>query len=168
MPAYEESVPAHLWPLAGDGRVAARRLTAHLPSGAYLAASDEPKAWQTLAEVGAVIRVPRFGEVRREGEPWEDGFLEPRMAYVDGADHAGWEPRVEVATRFDSAVQDHLVRAAGRALVVASHGMAMTVWLTARIALPTPGPFWASLGLPDALTVDLRDGTVTRLPWPIA
>ena len=132
------AVPPQEWPLAGDGRVAARRLTAYLPSGAYLAASDEPKAWQTLEGAGEVIRDPRFGEVRREGEPW-DGFRELRRAYVDGAEHPGWEPRAEVAARLEAAVEDYVARVAGRPLVVASHGMVVTVWLTARIGLGGAG-----------------------------
>ena len=50
-------------------------------------ASDEPKAWQTLEPAGPVIRDARFGEVRREGEPWDGPYRELRRSYVDGADH---------------------------------------------------------------------------------
>ncbi len=155
MPAYDRDVPAHEWPLSPDGLAAARRLTRQLPRDAWLAASDEPKAWQTLEPAGEVARDARFGEVRREGEPWDGPFRELRRAYVDGADHAGWEPRVDVTARFDAGVEDYLVRAAGRPLVVASHGMAMTLWLTARVGLTAPGEFWASLRFPDAVVVDL-------------
>jgi hypothetical protein len=41
--------------------------------------------------------------------------------------------------------------------------MAMTVWLTARIELPDPGAFWADLQFPDAHSVDLAAGTITRI-----
>ena len=63
---------------------------------------------------------------------------------------------------FDAGINDHWVRAAGRPLVVASHGMAMTLWLTARIGLDAPGAFWSSLRLPDVLAVDLVARTVAR------
>jgi hypothetical protein len=46
--------------------------------------------------------------------------------------------------------------------VVASHGMAMTVWLTAAIGLEDPIGFWSELRFPDALAVDLAAGTVRR------
>jgi broad specificity phosphatase PhoE len=163
MPAYERDVPAHTWPLSPDGLAAARRLTRLLPLDAWLVASDEPKAWQTLEPAGEVARDGRFGEVRREGEPWDGPFRELRQAYVDGADHTGWEPRAGVVARFDAAVEDYLLRAAGRSLVVASHGMAMTLWLTARVGLTSPGEFWASLRFPDAVAVDLAAGTMNSL-----
>lgn len=163
MPAYERGVPAHKWPLSRDGLAAARRLTRQMPSDAWLVASDEPKAWQTLEPAGEVTQDARLGEVRREGEPWDGPFRELRQAYVDGVDHTGWEPRAGVVARFDAAVEDHLVRAAGRSLVVASHGMAMTLWLTARVGLTSPGKFWSSLRFPDAVAVDLAAGTVDSL-----
>jgi hypothetical protein len=50
----------------------------------------------------------------------------------------------------------------GRA-VVATHGMAMTVWLTERIGLRDAGEFWAGLRFPDAHAVDLHRRTITRL-----
>jgi 2,3-bisphosphoglycerate-dependent phosphoglycerate mutase len=169
MPAYDESVSPRLWPLAPDGVAAARGLV--LPPGAYLVSSDEVKAWQTLAyasraKVGdpaALDRGPitvdtRFGEVLREGEPWDGPFRELRRSYVDGAEHVGWEPRSAVAARFDEAVTDHLARADGRALVVATHGMAMTIWLAARVDLTDPGAFWAALRFPDVVRIAGSDG----------
>jgi broad specificity phosphatase PhoE len=162
MPAYGRNVPPDLWPLSAEGRAEAARLD--LPAAAHLVASDEPKAWQTLTPSGPVTRDRRFGEIHRVGEPWDGPYRELRRAYVDGADHPGWEARADVAARFDRAVEDQLVRAADRVLVVCSHGMAMTVWLTARIGLTEPGAFWAGLRFPDVLAVDLSRGTVARAP----
>src|SRR5262245_8060358 len=144
MPAYDQAVPAHLWPLSDAGRAEAARLCASLPAAALLVASDEAKAWQTLAPAGAVLRDFRLAEVARTGEPWDGPFRRMRRQYVCGTDHDGWEPRASVVSRFEAAVEDHLVRAAGRPLVMASHGMAMTVWLTAQRVLSDPGEFWAS------------------------
>jgi broad specificity phosphatase PhoE len=155
MPATDPTVAPHEWPLCEEGRGAAAAL--RLPTDGYLVASDEPKAWQTL-EAGRsvpVIRDARFGEVRRQGEPWHGPYRELRRSYLDGADHPRWERRADVARRFDAAVADHLVRADGRPLVIGSHGMAITVWLTARVGLTAPGDFWTALRFPDVVGVDL-------------
>jgi broad specificity phosphatase PhoE len=164
MPAFGPDVPAHAWELGEDGRREALALCASLRAEApqaMLAASAEPKAWQTLAPAGEARRDPRFNEVSRV-EPWEGEFRRLRREYVDGTDHLEWEPRATVAHRFDTAVAEHLDAADGRPLIIATHGMAMTVWLTARIGLPDPGAFWADLRFPDAHRVDLGRGTVVR------
>jgi broad specificity phosphatase PhoE len=163
MPAYGPEVPPDRWELSDDGRNAALRLGSVLPSGALLAASTETKAWQTLESFGPVVRDLRFNEVSRI-EPWEgDEFLRLRREYVDGADHLGWEPRRRVAERFAAAVSDHLSAADGRPLVIATHGMAMTIWLSAAICLPDPAGFWNDLRFPDAHRVELAAGTVARV-----
>lgn len=162
MPAYGPAVPPHEWTLSAEGWQAARRLIARLPSGARLVSSGEVKAWQTLGGDGAVTRDRRFDEVTRV-EPWEGDYRELRRAYVDGADHPGWEPRAEVAERFDAGITEQLALAGGHPLVVATHGMAMTVWMTARLGLDGSGDFWADLRFPDAHRVDLVAGAVERV-----
>jgi broad specificity phosphatase PhoE len=162
MPVVDASTPPSSWPLSPDGRAAAVRL--RLPSDAYLVASDEPQAHQTLAPFGDVVQDERLGEIRREGEPFDGNFRELRLTYVEGAALPRWESHADAVGRFDAAVADHLARAAGRALVVGSHGMILTVWLTARVGLPTPGPFWSALRFPDAYAVDLDARTADRLP----
>lgn len=152
MPEASPDSPPHEWPLGAAGRAAARVLAAELPAGGYLVASEEPKAWQTLAPAGEVVRDPRFNEVGRV-ESWGGEFRRLRRSYVDGADHPGWEPRSRVADRFGAAVTDHLAAAGGRPLVVATHGMAMTVWLDRRGELADPGEFWAALRFPDVRRV---------------
>ncbi|MFC4014283.1 histidine phosphatase family protein [Nonomuraea purpurea] len=161
MPAFGPDVPPHAWDLGAEGHAAARRLIAALPPHAYLVSSAEPKAWQSLGGGDDVVRDRRFNEVARV-EPWDGGFRELRRAYVEGADHPQWEPRSEVVERFDAGIADHLERAEGRPLVVATHGMAMTLWLTTRIGLGDPGAFWADLRFPDKLVVDLDAHTVRR------
>jgi broad specificity phosphatase PhoE len=158
-PGYEETVAPALWPLSPAGLAAARAL--RLPDGARLVASDEVKAWQTLSPHGPVVQDARFREVDREGEPWNGPFLELRRSYVEGAERAGWEPHDAVVRRFDEGIEDFLVRSPERPLVLASHGMAMTVWLHARGCVDRPGEFWAALRFPDVLTVDLATRTVT-------
>lgn len=163
MPAYGPTVPAHEWTLSPEGWQAARRLITHLPRDARFVASDEPKAWQTLG--GDATRDRRFNEVTRV-EPWEGNYRELRRAYVEGVDHTDWEPRAEVAERFDGGITEHLALSGERPLVVATHGMAMTVWLKARLGLHAPGDFWADLRFPDAHLVDLDSGAVERAPLP--
>src|SRR6478672_11406840 len=90
-PAFDREVAPWLWPLSPDGLAAARAL--RLPSGAYLLASDEVKAWQTLAHAGRVMTDARLREVRRDGEPWDGPYRDLRRSYVDGTEHPGWEPR---------------------------------------------------------------------------
>ncbi|TDC97237.1 histidine phosphatase family protein [Nonomuraea deserti] len=161
MPAYGPAVPPNEWTLSTEGWQAARRLIARLPGDACLVSSDEPKAWQTLGGDDAVTRDRRFNEVTRV-EPWQGDYRALRRAYVGGSDHADWEPRAGVAERFDAGIAEHVARAGGRPLVVATHGMAMTVWMTARLGLQRPGDFWADLRFPDAHLVGLDAGTVER------
>jgi len=157
MPVVDLSVPPHEWVLQGPV------VPLGLPVDAYLVASTEPKALGTVAPFGPVVTDPRFGEITRPASGSSEDWRELRLAYVEGADHPGWEPRSAVVGRFESGINDHWVGAAGRPLVVASHGMAMTLWLTARIGLDPPGAFWSSLRLPDVLAVDLVARTVARL-----
>ena len=143
------------WVLSAEGMAAAAELRTRLPDGAYLVASDEPKAWQTVDPTGsAVVKDARFGEVRRD-EPFGDGFRERRLAYLTGTDHDGWEARDDVAARFGAGVADHLAAAVDRPLVVATHGMAVTLWLTSVGVVTDPEPFWLGLGLPDLVEVRL-------------
>jgi broad specificity phosphatase PhoE len=169
MPAVLPGVPAELWELGKDGRAAARALATAVPLPAYFAASDEPKALQTLQEMAGgelVIAEPGFREVRRPSG-WSHDYRDLARAYVQGASHEGWEPHAEVAARFERAVARHARAAARRRqlLVVGTHGLAATVWLASRmLALPDPGTFWAGLQFPDLIEVDLRAGPARRRP----
>ncbi|NUT34843.1 MAG: histidine phosphatase family protein [Hamadaea sp.] len=162
MPVVDPAVAPADWVLSAQGRAAAQALVQLLPPDAYLVASAEPKAAQTLQDAGEPRIDGRFGEVVRVGEPFGGDFLALRRAYVEGTDHPGWEPRAQVVARFDAAVGDQARAAAGRPLVVATHGMAMTTWLTARLGLDDPGVFWAGLQFPDVLEVDLTTRRIAR------
>ncbi|HEY3000947.1 MAG TPA: histidine phosphatase family protein, partial [Kribbellaceae bacterium] len=116
------------------------------------------------APAGVAVSDPRFDEVRRD-EAYADDFRTARRAYVAGTDHPGWEPRADVVRRFAAGVAEHVAAAGDRAVVIATHGMALTIWLAAATGLPDPGAFWAGLAFPDALAVDLASGTASR-PTP--
>ena len=161
MPAFGPEAPAAAWELSSEGRCDARALSKALPAGALLVASREPKARQTLEPAGSVHTDGRFNEVARD-EPYEGDFRSRRRAYVAGTDYAGWEPRAQVVARFTAGVRFWTARAGARPLVIASHGMAMTLWLTATVGLADAGAFWADLRLPDLLAVDVTGKQVTR------
>lgn len=164
-PVASPGMPSRDWPLTEAGIEASARLCNGLPDGALLASSDELKAWMTLGGSPDVVRDPRFGEVRRPDEPWTDDFRSRRRNYVEGELLPGWEPREAVAARFDEAVLAHSTAAASRGLVIASHGMSITIWLISRrlVATEEAGPFWEGLRFPDALAVDLRASEWRRL-----
>lgn len=163
MPDARPDVPPHEWVLSDEGRAAAERLVAMLPDDAFLVASAEPKAWQTLqGERRDVVRDPRFNEVARN-EPWDDDYRTRRRAYVDGAPHPGWEAPEEVAVRFAAGITERLAEAGERGLVVASHGMAIAMWLRLRVGLEQPGEFWSRMRFPDAYRVDIETGTIDEL-----
>jgi broad specificity phosphatase PhoE len=164
MPAVDPATDPATWELGADGRTAARLLGVALPAGAVRLASDEPKAWQTLAPDGerGVIRDSRFGEVRRS-EAFSDDFRRVRRQYVGGARIDNWEPREQVVARFAAAVAEARQLAGDRDLVIATHGMAMTLWLASELGLPDPVQFWDDLRFPDLLKIGLRACTVTRV-----
>lgn len=132
--------PATAWELSSEGWCEAKALARALPAGALLIASRELKARQTLEPAGPVQADERFNEVTRD-EPHEGDFRVRRRAYVTGTDHTGWEPRDHVVARFTDAVRFWNAQADGRPLVIASHGMAITLWLTATVGLTDAGEF---------------------------
>lgn len=172
MPDASPDIAPTDWTLSADGVRAAASLCDGLPRDARLIASTEPKAWQTLGGGDDVARDARFREVDRPVEPWSEDFRSRRAEYVSGARHRGWEPQDEVAARFAAGVEAH-VGGGARHVVVASHGMAMTVWLLTLGAVDESdaGTFWRGLRFPDAQLVDLEARTVRRWPptgWPTA
>lgn len=168
MPHIEPEVPAEHWHLGDEGLTAARRLAPRIPANAYLVASTEPKAQETLRQLTEAPMVQtdaNLVEVRRP-RAWSDpdAYRATARAYVQGARPDGWERQEDVVTRFDAAVVHHagLAFAAGRTLVVGTHGLAVTLWLASRFPL-RPEDFWTRLRLPDLIDVDLVARTVTVL-----
>lgn len=129
----------------------------------------EPKAIQTLQELAGSSTVatdPGFGEVRRP-HLWSGGrdYRLTARSYVEGVRHHGWEEHALVAARFSAAVSRHAVpaKARNRALVIGTHGLALTIWLVGLVRLePGPAHFWEELRFPDVIDVDLVGRTATR------
>ncbi|MBL7257822.1 histidine phosphatase family protein [Paractinoplanes lichenicola] len=159
MPVTDPAIPPHRWRLAAPVSLSspprdhpARPGSSALPRGAYLVASSETKAAQTLSFDRPLPQDAGFDEVRRPHE-WRDDHRERARAYVEGLPHPGWEPHAAVVARFEAALARHAELAAGRALVVGTHGMAMTCWLWSRALVTDPGSFWAALRFPDVIEV---------------
>jgi len=166
MPAVRpEARPEH-WELDDAGRRGAETLRQVIPQGALLISSEEPKARQTLEPSGNVLTDARFNEVSRD-EPYDGDFRARRRSYITGTNHPGWEPRRQVTARFGTAIEFWVSIAAGRPLIVATHGMAMTLWLTTAANLADPAAFWADLRLPDLFEVNPGTRTVNRVLSPL-
>jgi broad specificity phosphatase PhoE len=162
MPAFSPETPPEQWQLDATGQRGAETLRHVIPPDAILVSSQEPKARQTLEPTGHVFTDMRFNEVSRD-EPFHGDFRARRRAYVNGADHPGWEPRQQVAERFDAGINFWCTRAHPQPLVIATHGMAMTLWLAAIMGIADPAGFWAGLRLPDVFEVNLATRTVGRI-----
>jgi hypothetical protein len=97
----------------------------------------------------------------REWHLGDDGQVHRALAaaYLGGAAHAGWEPHSPVVRRLHAAVLRHLAIAStsSGAVVVGTHGIAMTIRLFARVrAGGDRVGFWATLEFPDVVFVDLE------------
>jgi len=99
----------------------------------------------------------RFAEVRRPVEPIRHGFRVVRRAWVAGAldaRHEGWERPEEAAARF----AEGIASLPGDVLVVATHGMILTAWLSSIGELAVgdaAATFWAALAMPDVVEVEV-------------
>jgi broad specificity phosphatase PhoE len=162
MPALDPEIPPEHWELDAAGWRGAETLKHVIPPDAMLVSSQEPKARQTLEPAGPVFTDARFDEVVRN-EPYHGDFRARRRAYLTGAGHPGWEPREQVVARFDAGIKHWRLRAATRPLVVATHGMALTLWLADAVDLADPTSFWDGLRLPDMFEVNLATRTSDRV-----
>ncbi|MFE6994711.1 histidine phosphatase family protein [Microbacterium sp. NPDC057659] len=157
MPEVDASSAPSSWRLSADGAAAAAAL---LLEGAAVS-SPELKALQTTALATrvlpeAVAQDARFREVDRD-EPVHDDFRDARRAWVSGSldeRHSGWETQDAVSQRFHDGLMAH----SAEHLVVGTHGMALTAWMTAQ-GLIEPGDaaveFWAALRFPEVIELDL-------------
>ncbi|MEV0644467.1 histidine phosphatase family protein [Phytomonospora sp. NPDC050363] len=156
MPHVDPTTDPAQWHLTDHARTQAAALA--LPSGPrHHVASDEAKAIETLRELttGPITADARFGEVHRPRA--RDGHTHRTLAaaYLAGTTHPGWEPRDHVAARFAAAIADHLATAGTAHLIVATHGMAMTIWLATITDMPDPVAYWRALAFPDVITAAL-------------
>jgi len=170
MPLLVEGVHPVEWHLDQEGRQAARAGANGLEVGegiGALVSSSEPKALETAEEIGArwSADVETDDRLREAERPWVGpGYRAMAHRYLRGEALEGWEPHAEVASRMGAAVTAASERANGQALVVVSHGLALSVHLGDRL-----GPefdqesFWSRLAFPDAWVLD-PTGVLHRSP----
>lgn len=169
MPEVRRGVSSRLWTLGERGRedcvLVAHALTGPLAPVAF--SSDEPKARETAAVIalrrGLRTAVDaRFGEVDRPQE-WVEDHAALARRYLAGEPLPGWEPQDAVVARFTGAIADAVAAAGGGDVVVATHGMAMTLWASSVAGTADRVRWWEALTFPDAWRVDPGAGTLEHL-----
>lgn len=162
-PAVAEGAAPHHWPLSEQGRRAAAdfapRVGLYRP--AALAASEEPKARETAAIIGARLGLPAatapgLHEHRRGPSPWlsRDAweaqiarlFAEPETLVF------GEETAAQACGRFAAAVGRVLEAHPQGNVGVVAHGTVITLLLAARLGID-PLPFWRTLAMPDVVVL---------------
>jgi broad specificity phosphatase PhoE len=165
-PSVAIGTPGAQWPLTNEGKGAARVLgerVARRSPVALVWASPERKALQTAESAfpsGPTRVRDELGEV---GKPWYTTTDELRQAvarYVGGDAVEGWERHEDVAARLHLLAAD--ITSAER-LVVVSHGVLLTTWLSQFGVLDDPFAFWADLRTPDAWELDLEEKSLGRI-----
>lgn len=168
MAVPEESVHPTAWHLDDRGRDDAARLADRLevaPSVGALLSSTEPKALETAIEIGKRwdAEVVPDDRLREAARPWiGPGYRAVVHRYLRGELPAGWEPHTEVAARVEAAVTEATTAAAGKPVVIVSHGLALAVHLGGRLGDAfDQESFWSGLAFPDAWALD-DDGMLHR------
>lgn len=161
MAVPEESVHPTAWHLDDRGRADATRLAERLevaPSIGALVTSTEPKALETAEAIGARWGAPVVTDerLREASRPWiGPGYRAVVHRYLRDELPPGWEPHDEVAARVGAAVSEAMAAAAGRPVVVVSHGLAVAIHLGERLgARFDRESFWSGLAFPDAWALD--------------
>src|SRR5579885_1990971 len=174
MPEVDPGRPAAEWRLGDEGRAGARRIVDELRRFEPVAVvgSVEPKAWETAAIVAQRLRVPcRAAAGLHEHErPLSDfgdrGTFEGRIRMLfERPDQLvfGAETASQTLARFERAVEGALTKwASGRALVVVSHGTAISL-LVERWCGVDGFELWRSLGLPSFVAISLPERRLLRV-----
>ncbi|WP_025272802.1 histidine phosphatase family protein [Haloglycomyces albus] len=160
-PLVDGERPPSEWSLGREGRTETERMCARLVreigTRPNVVSSPEPKARQTVAPIGVSEVDACFAEATIAASDLPLYRRQKRREYVEGTEHDGWESHHDVVARFERGFQRHKHLADERPLVIASHGMAMTLWLRERYGIDKPGDFWQELRFPDAFRLDEDD-----------
>lgn len=156
------------WHLDAAGRADAARLAARLevaPAIGCLLSSSEPKAMETaevIAERWGTEPVADAG-LREVMRPWiGPGYRGIVHRYLRGELPDGWEPHADVEARMAASLEVATDLAAGRSVVIVSHGLSLAVHLGHRLGRDFDREsFWSSLAFPDAWALDAA-GTLHR------
>jgi len=159
-PLIDPQRPASEWELDPEGFDDVWELRERLPSRASWFCSPEPKAQQTaqLLTDGDVGIIDELREHERAAG-WVDDFADRvRAAFAEPELPAapGWEPMVALGARLVPAVRRILDVHGDDDVVLVGHGTAWTL-LVAELSGHEPDLVrWASLGMPDVITVPAR------------
>ena len=156
------------WHLDAAGRADAARMAARLevaPAIGCLISSTEPKAMETaeaIAERWGTELVAEAG-LREAVRPWiGPGYRAVVHRYLRGELPEGWEPHGDVEARMAASVGMAAEVAAGRPIVVVSHGLSLALHLGQRLGRDFDREsFWSCLAFPDAWALD-AGGTLHR------
>jgi broad specificity phosphatase PhoE len=156
------------WHLDALGSADAARLAEHLevaPAIGCLLSSTEPKAMETaeaIAERWGAELVADAG-LREAVRPWiGPGYRAVVHRYLRGELPDGWEPHGDVEERMAASVGAATELAAGRPIVIVSHGLSLALHLSHRLGRDFDREwFWSSLAFPDAWALDAT-GTLHR------
>jgi broad specificity phosphatase PhoE len=168
MAVQTEGVHPTDWHLDDAGRADASRLAERLevaPAIGCLMASTEPKALETAERIAArwgaeVVPDDGLREAARPGIG--PGYRAVVHRYLRGELPDGWEAHAEVEARVAASVAAAADLAAGRPVVVVSHGLALALHLGDRLGRDFDREsFWSSLAFPDAWALD-EAGTLHR------
>ncbi len=166
LPEISQGTSSKLWGLSESAREDCVLLAHALPATVTAVwSSEERKAKETADVLGLRLGLPvqvdaRFGEVDRPAV-WDRDYREVAAGYLGGVDEPGWEARDAVLARFSAAL-DEARRASAGDIVVANHGMALSLWI-ASVAPIDLVAFWQALTFPDAWRVDVEAGTAERI-----
>ena len=170
-PEIDPAHPAGTWTLAADAGAAVDRLASNLAGLGVdsIVTSPEPKALATGTIIARALDVPlseddAFREQGLDTVPWipaPEGFVAAVRDHFARPDEAvlGDEPSATAAARFAAGVERAL--ALHRFPIVVTHGRIMCGYLHQATGVD-PMEIWPSLRMPDALVVDLDNGSIAR------
>lgn len=167
MPHVVQGTSSKFWGLSEAGRedcvLLAHALTGDIAPTIW--SSDERKARETAEviglRIGRQVEVdPRFQEVDRP-QVWDRDYREVAAGYLAGVHEPGWESQASVVSRFSRAVLEAAAAQEGD-VIVATHGMAMSLWAASVVELDVV-PWWRELSFPDAWRVDIEARTLEHV-----
>ena len=168
MPQVVAGVSSTLWTLGESAREDCVLLAHALPKdlGPVIYTSPEPKAAETAAVLALrlglqVVKDARLAEADRP-TTWDDDYRAMVLEYLERGDQPGWEPAEAVRTRFTAAVDAALAAHPSGDVIVANHGMALSLYAASVADIDLPA-FWRALTFPDAWRVDLDTRVLERL-----
>ncbi|HEX5414384.1 MAG TPA: histidine phosphatase family protein [Chloroflexota bacterium] len=163
--AADPHAPSDTWTLSPDGAATAAVLGRHpaLANVDLIATSPEPKALATakvIAKERDIVVADGLRELDRRAAGWvgtTDEYADLIETIMNRPTESirGCESAAQAGERVTRAIEDLLAANPHRSLAVVSHGIVLTLYLSALLGLPTPDPaLWRGIGMPDLAVVD--------------